>query len=143
MSGIDRPVVRLHMWLETKDGVFFGIGRVQLLEFIERTGSLKAAAERMGMSYRAAWGKIKASEKIIGFKLIEKVGGNRSGHRLTEFGRLLTENFRDWYEEVERRALERAQEIFPQKAAPFFGKRASYSLPPPSEGSVVNFNTLK
>ncbi len=112
MSGTDRPVVRLHMWLETTEGVFFGIGRVQLLELIEQRGSLKAAAEEMGMSYRAAWGKIKASEKIIGFKLIETAGSNKSGHRLTEFGRLLTENFRQWYGYVENQAVERAQELF-------------------------------
>jgi len=143
MTTSDRPVVRLHMWLETREGVFFGIGRVQLLELIERTGSLKAAAERMGMSYRAAWGKIKTSEKIIGFKLIEKIGGNRSGYRLTEFGRLLTENFRDWYEDVERQAVARAQQIFLKTASRFAGKRETYTMPPPGRDSVVNFNILK
>jgi len=143
MSGNDRPRVRLHMWLETREGVFFGVGRVQLLELIEKTGSLKAAAEALGMSYRAAWGKIKTSEKIIGFKLIEKIGGNRSGHRLTEFGKLLTENFREWYEAVERRAVEKAQELFPHNAPQNDRKGDAFYLPPPSSRSVVNFNILK
>jgi len=47
MSGNDRPIVRLHMWLETREGVFFGVGRVKLLEQIEKTGSLKAAARAL------------------------------------------------------------------------------------------------
>lgn len=143
MSGNERPVVRLHMWLETREGVFFGVGRVQLLELIDRTGSLKVAAEGLGMSYRAAWGKIKTSEKILGFKLIEKVGGNRSGHRLTEFGKLLTENFREWYEAVELRAVEKAQELFQESVRMHVGKRETYAMPPPAMSSVVNFNILK
>lgn len=140
MSGSERPVVRLHMWLETREGVFFGVGRVQLLELIDRTGSLKAAAEGLGMSYRAAWGKIRTSEKILGFKLIEKVGGNRSGHRLTEFGKLLTENFREWYEAVEMRAVEKARELFPQNVRMHVGKREVFDMPPLGAGSTVNLS---
>ncbi|EPR44396.1 putative transcriptional regulator, ModE family [Desulfovibrio sp. X2] len=116
MSGRERPVVRLHMWLETDEGVFFGVGRVQLLELVDELGSLRAAADRLGMSYRAAWGKIRKTEKIIGFSLIEKPAGNRGGYRLTEFGKLLVENFRDWYADVETRAVARAREIFPYDA---------------------------
>jgi len=40
---------------------------------------LKAAAEELGMSYRAAWGKLKASEEALGMALVEKVGGNKTG----------------------------------------------------------------
>ena len=58
-----KPVVRVHIWLETVDGVAFGMGRLLLLDAIEETGSLKAAAEQLGMSYRAAWGKIKSTER--------------------------------------------------------------------------------
>jgi molybdate transport system regulatory protein len=61
-----RPVVRLHLWLETEKGVFFGLGRLKLLEQIQSGRSLKGAAESLGMSYRAAWGKIKNTEDVLG-----------------------------------------------------------------------------
>lgn len=106
------PIVRLHLWLETEEGVFFGLGRLQLLEHIESCGSLKAAAISLGMSYRAAWGKIKRTERVLGFSLIEKAG-NRTGYRLTEAGILLKDSYRRWLDDVERMALERGSQLLP------------------------------
>ena len=85
-SGQQRAVIRLHLWMESGGGTVFGMGRLQLLERIETCGSLKAAAEDLGMSYRAAWGKLKASEEALGIALVEKLGGNKSGCRLTREG---------------------------------------------------------
>ena len=51
-----KPRIGLNLWLETTEGVLFGMGRAELLDKIEECGSLKKAAEEMGMSYRAAWG---------------------------------------------------------------------------------------
>lgn len=71
------------------------------------------------MSYRAAWGKIKKTEEVIGLKLIEKKGGNRSGYQLTPKGAELMKRFDKWFEEVECFALKRAQEMLPFKAIGF------------------------
>ena len=49
------------------------------------------------MSYRAAWGKLKASEEALGIALVEKVGGNKSGCRLTPEGSALAAAFRTWF----------------------------------------------
>jgi molybdate transport system regulatory protein len=106
------PTVRLHLWLDTDDGLFFGTGRALLLERIEKHGSLKKAAEELGMSYRAAWGKIKQSEKILGFELITR-NSRRGGYELTDFGRLVRDRFSRWFDEVEKAALAKAAEIFP------------------------------
>ncbi|QLA15497.1 LysR family transcriptional regulator [Desulfolutivibrio sulfoxidireducens] len=106
------PTVRLHLWLDTDDGLFFGTGRALLLERIEKHGSLKKAAEELGMSYRAAWGKIKQSEKILGFELITR-NSRRGGYELTDFGRLVRDRFILWFNEVEKTALAKAAEIFP------------------------------
>ena len=108
------PTIRLHLWLETSEGLFFGTGRAQLLEKIETCGSLKKAAEEMGMSYRAAWGKIKKTEEILGFNLIVKAGSKRKGYQLTEAGKLFRDKFLYWYDEVEKFAFKKAQEIFPR-----------------------------
>ena len=113
MKFRDKPVIRIHLWLETEKGLFFGLGRAKLLRCIQRGLSLKGAAESLGMSYRAAWGKIKKTEKVLGIKLIEKKGGNRSGYQLTRDGILLMDKFDSWFDDVERYAAERAKVVLP------------------------------
>ena len=124
----DRPVVRLHLWLETDKGVFFGLGRWKLLERIQSGQSLKGAAESLGMSYRAAWGKIKNTEKVLGVALIEKKAGKRAGYRLTEDGIALTACFGRWFKEVETYALRRGGRILPCQPIAFSEKGWQHSL---------------
>ncbi len=67
------------LWLEKNDGIL-GNGFFQLLDQIEKNGTITAAAESMGMSYRTAWGKIKTVEKQCGMTLVvTKVGGTAGG----------------------------------------------------------------
>ncbi|WP_084448643.1 winged helix-turn-helix domain-containing protein [Desulfovibrio inopinatus] len=107
-----QPTIRMRLWLED-GGIFFGMGRVLLLDLIEEHGSLKDAASALGMSYRAAWGKLKATEEALGAKLVETCGSKRNGCRLTEQGRSVREKFREWFALVEQDALQHAKEIFP------------------------------
>jgi len=107
--------MHLRLWLATGQGVLFGLGRADILCAIERHGSLRKAAEELGISYRAAWGKIKRSEALLGFKLVEKAASQREGCRLTEAGRDLKEKFDRWYKEVEDNAIEKARTIFADK----------------------------
>jgi molybdate transport system regulatory protein len=58
-------------------------GRYQLLKAIEEHGSLAGAARALKMSYRAAWGRLKASEKRLGKPLVQRGGTGRRGHELT------------------------------------------------------------
>jgi molybdate transport system regulatory protein len=99
INGKNAPEVRLHIWLEAEGGVYFGRGRYELLNHIAALGSLKLAAEKMGISYRAAWGKIKKSEQVIGRDLIHKVN-NKEGYKLTEFGIRFINEFRTFYDDV-------------------------------------------
>ncbi len=109
---------RMHIWFEIKDNMFMGLGRIQLLERIDRYGSLNKAAASMGMSYRAAWGRMKKTEALLGKALVDKTGP-RKEFRLTEFGREVVSIFRQWQKDVERYALERAKNIFPWTIQPF------------------------
>lgn len=113
------PTVRLHLWLETDEGVVFGMGRAQLLSKIDEYGSLKRAATELGMSYRAAWGKIKRSEEILGASLILRSENKREGYQLTEFGREVLSKFMLWFDAMESEALEKAKELFPWPVKPF------------------------
>ena len=101
------------------------MGRAMLLLKIEEHGSLRKAAEDLGMSYRAAWGKLRKTEAILGVRLIENSRSKRDGCRLTEDGRRLMEKFFKWFEEVERTALDSAREIFPWSVQKFDRKSGS------------------
>lgn len=132
-----RPTVRLHIWLEEDDKtVFFGTGRAMLLDMIQKHGSIKKAAKAMGMSYRAAWGKIKASEKALGVQLVEFPGHKRDGCRLTPFAVLLRNCFLLWFDAVERSALDLAGAIFPWPVKSYAETSSSQDAPPSSEAPV-------
>ncbi len=130
MSDID-AVQRVHLWFETEDGMFFGLGRIQLLERIEQCGSLNKAAASMGMSYRAAWGRLKQTESVMGVALVEKTGP-KQGFRLTPLGRELVDVFHVWHAKVEGYALSLARESFPWKVRSFSGNR------PVNEADALN-----
>ena len=94
-----RPVKgrpRLKLWVVFGDDVKFGEGRAELLEAMERLGSFKQAVDRMGMSYRAAWGYFRELERAAGLKLLERRPGRTpgGGTRLTPEGRLFVRRYR-------------------------------------------------
>ena len=53
--------IKYKIWIEKDGKVVFGKGRDDILSCIEDTRSLNAAAKKLKMSYRAAWGRLKAS----------------------------------------------------------------------------------
>ncbi len=59
---------------------FFGLGPLMLLEKVSRLGSLKKAADSIGLSYHKALRIIKAAEDGFGCSLlVKKVGGENGG----------------------------------------------------------------
>lgn len=66
-------------FLMKENDYILGPGRIALLRLVCEQGSLRKAAQEMGMSYRWAWGRIKDAEKALGFPLLrhgEPTGGN-------------------------------------------------------------------
>jgi len=84
--------IKYKIWLEKNGAVLFGEGRKELLEAIDECGSLSAAAKKLNMSYRAAWGRLNASEKRLGIKLIE-VDSRMKGMHLTSEAKVLLNKF--------------------------------------------------
>lgn len=86
--------VRYKVWLDN-DGKAFGDGPYDMLEKIERLGSLRRAAEEMGMSYSQAWNLLKTLEKRLGFELIERKTGGAAGggSSVTPEGKRLMEKY--------------------------------------------------
>ena len=103
--------VNIKLWLDHQGNVQLGAGRAELLRRVGELGSLKKAAESLGMSYRAAWGRIKRIEEALGIAMVEAAGARRDGYQLTPEGRELVDAFMLWYEDVCRYALEKAAHL--------------------------------
>ena len=84
--------LKVKWWLEKNGGMVHGKGRLKLLEAIEQRGSLREAARVCGISYRAAWGKLRASEERLGEALAESQSGKR-GMKITPRARQLIRIF--------------------------------------------------
>ena len=68
------------LWLETDDGRFLGIGRLELLEQIAALGSISKAAQAMGMSYKRAWDLVSSVNAQASAPLVAtQTGGTRGG----------------------------------------------------------------
>ena len=88
--------VRNKIWIEdSKGSVVFGDGRLKILKAVDELGSLNKASKALNMSYRAAWGKVKATEERLGVRLVDSStgGGAKGGTRLTLKGRALVEKY--------------------------------------------------
>ncbi len=88
--------VKSKVWIEDENGqAIFGTGRLYILQAVARHGSIHAAAQELEMSYRAVWGKIRATEKRLGRDLLDKkTGGIRGGgSQLTPFAIEIIERF--------------------------------------------------
>lgn len=113
--------LRMHLWFETADGeMAFGLGRVLLLKKVRELGSLNRAAQDLNMSYRAAWGKIRATEEMLGRSLLVKVEGKR-GFILSEFSERLLAAYDRFQQKVESCANKEAAALFPWEVRPYPG----------------------
>ena len=98
-------------WL-TKDGQsFLGLGRIELLETIDKVGSILAAAKEMKMSYKAAWERINGMNAIADYPLIERVTGGKGGGgtKLTPYAHELIATFHR-FNELHRQFIDRFSE---------------------------------
>ncbi len=93
--------VKHKIWLEIEGKVIFGHGRYSLLRAIDQYKSLNAAAKQLNMSYRAAWGRLKATEERLGIKLVE-MDAKGGGTRLTKEAREFLDKFDRLESETQR-----------------------------------------
>ena len=89
--------IKSKIWIEDENGkVVFGAGRLRILDSVERHGSIQAAAQELRMSYRAVWGKIKATEERLGTPMLSRKAGGAEGggSLLTPLAKDLVARFR-------------------------------------------------
>jgi molybdate transport system regulatory protein len=95
--------VRPRIRITRDDVILLGPGKADLLEAIARTGSIRAAATEMGMSYMRAWGLVRTMNQEFRGPLVEKARGGsvHGGAHLTDLGTSIL----DLYREMEDKAL--------------------------------------
>jgi len=127
------------VWLELDGQYVFGFGLSEILKAVRAAGSIKAAAHRLGKSYRYIWGRIKKAEQALGEPLVEtRVGGTGTSQALGEplvetrvggtgtsrsslterAGRLVAD-----YDALRRRMLNVVQEEFSSRFEPPSGRK--------------------
>lgn len=81
---IPKPQIRILF----RKAIAMGPGKSELLQAIDRTGSISAAARDMGMSYRRAWLLVDTMNQSFKHPLVTtETGGQRGGGAtVTEFG---------------------------------------------------------
>lgn len=106
MSKVDtiykniKPMVRVSFVGGEK---FFGKGIAELLQLVDKYGTIQKACKNMDMSYSKAWKIINRLEKELGFKVLEtQAGGKKGGESyLTDEAKDLLKRFNKMIKEVE------------------------------------------
>jgi molybdate transport system regulatory protein len=102
-----------NLWLMAGDQSLAGRGRIELLERIEETGSIRQAALAMGMSYRAAWGAVELMTERSGVPLVIRSTGGRGGGgaKLSDKGKRLIQAFHQLEAQHARHVARMSQRI--------------------------------
>ena len=101
--------LRSSYWIVDEAGnIIIGKGRAEILENIEKTGSINQAARIMKMSYKGVWSKIKATEKHLNQKIVH--ADRKEGSRLTPQGKKLLGQ----YKQLEKKCMTSDDRIFTQ-----------------------------
>lgn len=107
--------LKFKVWLENTEGEsILGNGKFELVDYIDQLGSLKAAADQLGISYRKAWGMLKDAEEKLGFCLTEKHRGGQHGGNsvLTTEGKELIEAYKELLTEFDEAIYQITKKFF-------------------------------
>ena len=93
---VDPVPVSAALSLSRGEGPRVGAGRIALLEALDELGSIRAAAAREGLSYKAAWDAVQALNNLFEAPLVAARAGGRQGGaaELTPVGRAVVSAFR-------------------------------------------------
>ncbi len=71
--------VHANLWLEVNGRVALSRWRAELLAAIAETGSIRAAAAQMQITYTLAWHRLDEMEQALGVRLVERQRGGVKG----------------------------------------------------------------
>ena len=101
------------VWLDN-NGKAFGEGPYELLKRVEQTQSLHQAANQMGMAYSKAWTILRTMEHRLGFPLLDRKVGGRSGggSQITARAKNLMKHYEGFCKDVEKAVQKSYQRHF-------------------------------
>ena len=102
-SQLVRPVVSVSL---AKEKPFFDSRCAMLLMLIDETKSVRAAGQRMQLSYSSCWNTIRTLESQLNYTLIERSQGGAGGSTsvLTERGRQLLDRYNTYEKALKEQA---------------------------------------
>jgi molybdate transport system regulatory protein len=108
MASRGKPVARFRLRFSVGELVALGPGKVALLEAIRDHGSLTAAAQALGISYRRAWTMLDETQRALQYPAVASAAGGAQGGGsvLTPVGEEIVERYR----RIEQKAAEACAE---------------------------------
>jgi molybdate transport system regulatory protein len=96
------PRLKVKLQIFCGDEIAMGPGKADLLEAIEREGSISGAGRAMGMSYRRTWLLVDAMNRCWDFPLVETAMGGKQGGgaRVSELGKSILLHYRNLQRDV-------------------------------------------
>jgi molybdate transport system regulatory protein len=81
-----RKEIRVRCWVDVDGSKFFGPERLELLQEIQRSGSIASAAKAMGMSYKKAWAMVEEmnARGSHPYVITQKGGSKGGGTQITD-----------------------------------------------------------
>lgn len=110
--------IKTKIWIENSNGdLLFGRGKTEVLDMIDKVGSIKKASENLDMNYKKCWNHLKILERHFGETLFEtkQGGGNQAGTRLKPKAYELIKAYRELERDIEEFAHKRFKELFIKK----------------------------
>ena len=106
--------VRSKIWIDISGEPAFGRGKRFLLEAIEKRGSIREAAQEIGIPCRSAWAFINRMEERLGFALLDRHEGREDGGaNLSEKAKQFLKKYRRMFEQgIHELVDERFRRIF-------------------------------
>ncbi len=116
-SVIARPTLRIRIVFGHDEMI--GPGKAELLERIDRCGSIAAAGREMGMSYKRAWQLIGTLNAMFSEPLVESTrgGAQRGGAVLTAAGHEVLALYRAFEKEAMRAGASELEALHAKVAA--------------------------
>ncbi len=111
-----RAYIKTKIWIENQKGeLLFGKGKTEILELIEKEGSIAKAAEKMGLNYKKAWNHIKILQKNLEDELVITEKGVKGGTYLTPKAKEYIKIYKQLEKEIQEFANERFKELYLKK----------------------------
>ncbi len=97
------PTLKIKLQIMCGGEIAMGPGKADLLDALDREGSISAAGRALGMSYRRAWMLVDVMNRCWREPLVAAVPGGsaNSGAQVTPFGRAVLKHYRKLQQQSE------------------------------------------